>query len=204
MHLTSDLRIARFARSYLTRSQVNSGVRRLHTSRMGRMPHFVRAVDISPVRSWDLVRWCHARGADEFSWREMGIVGRADPVIEAANAALAAYQLLEQVRPTSVVYSGESDRRPVKLWRLESGSLEIVARLLPDGIFTEPTYSNEGWIEDPIFYRSGEVLLGVISHEDEAFLNLSPSEASDLKDLGFALYSAATYEYLYKQPSNER
>ena len=157
------------------------------------MLQFIRAVDIAPARSWDLVRWCQSRGADEFSWREMGIVGHADPVIERANEALAPFRLSDQVRPTSVVYSREPDRQVVKLWRLTSESIEQVMGLLPDGIFTAPTYAHDGWIEDPTVYRAGEILLGVISHEEEAFLQISESEAAQVKELGFSLYPKAIY-----------
>jgi hypothetical protein len=123
----------------------------------------------------------------------MGIVGHADPVIERANEALALFRLPDQKRPTSVVYSGSPDRQVVKLWRLTSESIDQAAGLLPDGIFMRPTYAEVGWIEDPTVYRAGEILLGVISHEDEAFLQVSESEAEELRRLGFSLYPKAIY-----------
>jgi len=76
--------------------------------------------------------------------------------------------------------------------------------LLADGLFTKPTYANDGWLEDPTFYRDGAILLGVVSHEDEGFLNISTNELADLERLGFTLYPPATHAHLYKQPSNER
>ena len=154
---------------------------------------YLRAGQIPPDRSWDIVRWCHAHGADEFSWREMGIAGHPDPIVERANAALAPFRLPDQPRPTSVVYSDQGDRTPVQLWRLSEASIEQAIALLPDGLFTEPSYSDDGWIEDPTFYRAGDILLGVVSHEHEAFLQVSPVEAEELKRLGFSLYPNAMY-----------
>jgi hypothetical protein len=157
------------------------------------MLQFIRGVDIPPAKSWDLVRWCLSQGADELSWREMAIVGHADPVIERANHILAPFRLPDQTRPTSVVYSGEPERQVVKLWRLANESIDLAAALLLDGIFTSPTYDKDGWIEDPTVYRAGEILLGVISHEDEAFLQISESEADELRKRGFFLYPKAIY-----------
>jgi hypothetical protein len=168
------------------------------------MLQYIRALDTSVGLGWDLVRWCHALGADEFSWREMGIVGHPDPTIDQANRALASFRIPDQLRPTSVVYSGEADRQTIKLWRLNAASIEVVIGLLPEGIFTAPTYSEEGWIEDLALYRAGELLLGVISHEDEAVLHLENAEAAELVKLGFSLYPSAIYGQVYGQPSNDR
>ena len=168
-------------------------VRRLHTSSKGWMLQYVRAIDLSVERSWDLLRWCLADGATEFSLREMSFVGHVDPVVQHANATLASFRLPEQPRPRSVVYSGEPERQPVKLWRLNEQSISALSQLLANGLFTEPTGSQNGWVEDPTVYRDSDIVLGVVSHEGEAFLNVSASEAEELMRLGFVLYPRGLY-----------
>lgn len=152
------------------------------------MPYYLRAVDLSPDRSWELVRWGHAHGATEFSWREITFVGHADPVVQDANAILNPFRLPDEPRPRSVVYKGEPDRQLSKLWRLDEQAISVLTQLLVRGLFTPPSASQDSWIEDPTFYRGGDILLGVVSHEGEAFLQVSPPEADELMGLGFALY----------------
>jgi hypothetical protein len=51
---------------------------------------------------------------------------------------------------------------------------------LPDGILGRPTYHESGWIEEPTVYRGGTILLGVVSHEGEAFMNVTRREHTEL------------------------
>jgi hypothetical protein len=157
------------------------------------MRHYLRAKDFSAAQGWELVAWCCANGASEFSFREMGIRGHADPVVERAHAILAPFVLDRAVRPRTVVYTGHPDRELVPLWRLTPECIAAVQPLFPDGIFTEPTYSEDGWLEDPTVYRGEAIVLGVVSHEDEACLNVSPSEASLLRERGFTLHERGLY-----------
>jgi hypothetical protein len=55
---------------------------------------------------------------------------------------------------------------------------------LPNGLLSyDPEGS--GWFEDPILYREGNLLLGVLSHEAFAVLRLSVVEAMRLNAAGF-------------------
>lgn len=42
----------------------------------------------------------------------------------------------------------------------------------------------EGWLEDPVFYRSGEIMFGIISHEGAAILEATAAEQGDVASMG--------------------
>lgn len=61
------------------------------------------------------------------------------------------------------------------MWRLTSASFAILQELLPAGFFAyEP--ADDGWFEDPAFYRNGEFMLGAVSHESEGILRVTETE----------------------------
>jgi len=60
---------------------------------------------------------------------------------------------------------------------------------LPGGLFQYDPWE-PAWFEDPILYRNGEMLLGVLSHEAFAVLRVSESEAEDLIDAGFPTHES--------------
>lgn len=141
---------------------------------------YFRATDFSPTASWDIVNWCMARGADEFSLRFMGIEGVPDPTVAEAKRVLAPFQRSDAPRACASVYAHESARTLVPLWRLDPDSLVVLKNLFPDGLFTHPSYAHDGWIEDPVIYRGGALLVGVVSHEDEGFAHARPDDLPSL------------------------
>ena len=66
---------------------------------------------------------------------------------------------------------------------LNDESLAVLRQLLPDGIFTDRQGNTDGWIEDLTLYDHAEIRLGVITHEQEATLNVEYAERSELREL---------------------
>jgi hypothetical protein len=125
--------------------------------------------DVSAHQSWILAEWCQAIGGDEFTLSCMSSGGPA-PFCTKAVASLEPFSKGEAMR--EVVYCR---RERVPLWGLTSASLAVLHHLLPDGIFTY-RMDDAGWIENFTIYRQGEMLLGVITHEDSACLYLAEAE----------------------------
>jgi hypothetical protein len=74
--------------------------------------------------------------------------------------------------------------RPTDLWELDHGSLRVLQQLLPAGLMQyEPR--DDAWFENPVLYRDGDLMLGVLSHEAFAVLRVSESEAGELAAAGF-------------------
>jgi len=55
------------------------------------------------------------------------------------------------------------------------------------------TSDHEGWLEDPTLYRDGEIMLGIVSHEREGFLELTALEAVQLAALGIPTRDAGRW-----------
>jgi len=70
------------------------------------------------------------------------------------------------------------------LWRFDRLSLLVLKGLLPDGLFTDRQGNSDGWIEDVTPYRSSQLLLTVITHEEAATLRAGHAEIRHLRDRG--------------------
>jgi hypothetical protein len=72
----------------------------------------------------------------------------------------------------------------VRLWQLTDHSVAALRTFLPGGLFTN-VVDPAGWLEDPIVYRNGEPMLGVVTHEQEGLLRATAEELRELETLGF-------------------
>jgi hypothetical protein len=143
--------------------------------------------EYSAPESWRLVEWCRSVGADQFTIDCSST--------DAHAAAMLKEQLEEAVGPVS---TGTEKRermsgrtaddltRATELWTLDASSIEALQTLLPDGIFQyDPRGGAGAWFEDPILYRDGELMLGVLSHEAFAVLRVTDRESVQLADEAF-------------------
>ena len=81
-----------------------------------------------------------------------------------------------------------SDYSPAKSWQLVEWCMRLGANEFTiDFLSSTPSgdASQDGSFEDPILYRDGEFILGVLSHEAFAVMRLTASEAEDLEIAGF-------------------
>ncbi len=71
----------------------------------------------------------------------------------------------------------------MRLWTLSAESLPLLLRFLPHGLFRWPP-GPAGWLEDLTVYRAGELVLGIVTHEAEGVLRLTPAEHAEVALLG--------------------
>jgi len=74
--------------------------------------------------------------------------------------------------------------RPTERWTLDETSIIALKEALGEGLFQYDPLQ-DGWFEDPILYRDGELMLGVLSHEAFGVLRLTDSESQELDAAGF-------------------
>ena len=143
----------------------------------------LRSADLGPDDTWRLVQWCFQNGADEFSVVCLAAASRDAPFCAASQRTLEPLSLPRAVRPHLTSRPSAPAARETRLWRLNSHALTLLKTLLPDGLFTDRHGNDDGWIEDPTFYRDRELLLGVITHEDVATLRATERELGRLREL---------------------
>jgi hypothetical protein len=83
--------------------------------------------------------------------------------------------------------------RPVRLWSFDEHSLPRLVSFLHDGLFHWPV-GPDGWFEDLTVYRAGELVFGVVSHDREGTLRLTPEEHAELARLDIP--SSPTAEWI--------
>ncbi|HJP61345.1 MAG TPA: hypothetical protein VJ865_15160 [Gemmatimonadaceae bacterium] len=79
--------------------------------------------------------------------------------------------------------------RDTERWTLNEMSVIALVDALPEGLFQYDPWQ-ESWFEDPILYRDGELMLGVLSHEAFAVLRLTDSDSHELDAAGFPTHDS--------------
>jgi hypothetical protein len=135
---------------------------------------FFFASDNPGHETWQLVPSVHQQAADDFSVNLMRVHPKVgpSPFIDDLEQELAPYRLPDGEREHLEFSDTVQLTRRCLLWRLTVESIAILERYLPDGLVAEPTYSTDGWLENPRFYRNGEVALGAITHEFGGFVRV--------------------------------
>lgn len=139
--------------------------------------------------SWRLVHWCLEHGADEFTVRVLCAEDqgtRAD-AFEDANADRF---IATDLRRVAAAQEDEPARH-VRLWRLDEDALQALRPFLPDGVFTHRV-DPHGWLEDLMLFRDGQLLLGVVTHQREGLVRITPDELRELERIGFDFAPEAT------------
>lgn len=132
--------------------------------------------------SWRLARWCAERGADEFTVRVLCAEDqgtRADEFEDAFDARFVATDLRRVVAARD-----DEPARHVRLWRLDDEALQALHEFMPDGLFTHRV-DPRGWLEDPMLFRGGHLMLGVVTHQREGVVRVTPDELRELERIGF-------------------
>ncbi len=145
---------------------------------------FLFGEDVRPEQTWELLSWCVARGAQDLTVSRLGLEGRSMPYADRFESEMALFQLPSARRPQ---LSGSSEKdliRTTDLWALNGESIAVLQRYFHGGLFTYPTSRwEEGCLEDPTFYREGQIMFGIISHEREGIITLSEAEHADVAAL---------------------
>lgn len=130
-----------------------------------------------------LLRYLLARGADEFTITVMALLDTPAPFVDAFEDELAPFVRDMAPRRTLTDSISAAYIRPVRLWSLNEESLDRLLSFRHEGLFHWPA-GPDGWFEDLIVYRRGELVLGLDSHEREGMLRLTPQEHGEVAALG--------------------
>jgi len=130
-----------------------------------------------------LLRALVAMGADELTVAVRSLADEAAPVADAFEDALALFELPPARRRVLVDVEESDGTRTVRRWTLSEASVAALLPFLARGpLHHAPT--PEGWLEDLVVYRGGEIVLGVVSHEREGVLRLGAAEHAAIAALG--------------------
>jgi hypothetical protein len=141
------------------------------------------------MESWRLARWCIDQGANELSVRVLCAESegtRADEFEDAFEDRL----LPTDVRRVAFTPDDEP-ARVVRLWRADGDGLATLRSFLPDGLFTHRP-NPIGWLEDPMLFRNGQLMLGVVTHQREGVLRVDADEHRELERIGFDFANVAS------------
>ena len=142
------------------------------------------------AESTRLLAWAVAHGADQFTLDVRAIGGIEAPLADAYEDVFGEWETTPARRRVLYRWTAPDCTREVRLWTLTAESLALLEPFFPDGLFTHGVHER-GWLEDPLFYRNGEFLLGVITHEREGLIRVTPDEERELIELGIPLGDVA-------------
>jgi hypothetical protein len=146
---------------------------------------FLAPSDFSAAESWRLLRWCQSIGADEFT---IDCVVANDVLWpkrwESFEKLIHRFYRGEQTRERMSGRTADDLTRPTKIWELNDATAAALTRALPGGLLAYDP-SEESSFENPVIYRDGQLLLGVLSHEAFGVFRLSDDEAHQLREAGF-------------------
>jgi hypothetical protein len=141
--------------------------------------------DYSAGRSWQLVEWCMSRGADEFTVDFLSSnPSRAGDRFEQFEEVVRSFSLGQATRERMSGPTADDLSRPTERWSLNETSIDALKDALEQGLFQYDP-SQEEWFENPILYRDGDLMLGVLSREAFAVLRLTEAESQQLDAAGF-------------------
>ena len=151
------------------------------------MDRFLFADDFTPEQTWLLLHWCAQHGATEFTVDRLGLQGHAAPHVDRFELDMAPFRLESQRRPRMSAATREELVRQSDLWRLSNHSIAILQEYFPAGLFIYPTSEwEQGCLEGPTFYRQGQIVLGITTHEREGILTLQAAEHTEIARLGIS------------------
>jgi hypothetical protein len=141
--------------------------------------------DLSATDSWRLLDWCRASGAREFTVDCYGAGGMSKPAVwQSFEAVVRKFVVGNEKRERMSGATADDLTRSTELWELNDQTAEALQRAFPGGLFDyDPR--ERGWFEDPVFYRDGQLMLGVLSHEAFAVLRIYETELPELSAAGF-------------------
>ena len=146
---------------------------------------YLAPTDFSAAESWRLVEWFRAMGADEFTIDCVGSDDRAKAKVwRPFEKVVKPFSRGEKTRERMSGRTADDLTRSTRLWELSAVTIGALKQALPSGLLAYDP-AGRGWFEDPVFYREGSLVLGVLSHEAFAVLRISVLESVRLSAAGF-------------------
>ena len=144
---------------------------------------FLVPSDYSAEETWRLVDWCRGAGADEFTVDPLGFDTIGKNASRWFENAVRSHRRETGIRERMSGPTADALTRATELWSLNEATIGVLKQALRNGLFEyEPR--DGGWFEDPILYREGQLMLGVLSHEAFAVLRVSADEVAQLAEAG--------------------
>ena len=142
--------------------------------------------DFSPEKSWQLLEWCLSRGADEFTIASCIYSENTPPTV--------CDDLFQALSPFDCGVEGRDTLRSLRpevitLRTLCPESITVLRAYFEEGLFTY-IVRDEGTPEDPMFYRAGKLMLGIITHEGEGILHITETEHEIINRMGFTAHTS--------------
>ncbi|MFL5466667.1 MAG: hypothetical protein ACJ79N_06325 [Gemmatimonadaceae bacterium] len=152
---------------------------------MSLVQKYLAPSDYSVEETWRLVEWCRGLGANEFTIDCLPADGHAGAKAwRSFEGLVQPYSRGDATRERMSGRTAHDLTRNTSLWELNDATLRALRLTLTAGFLGyDPT--EEGSFEDPVIYRNGQLLLGVLSHEAFAVLRLSGPESVQLSEDGF-------------------
>jgi hypothetical protein len=151
---------------------------------------YVAAADYPEEEIWRLVEWCRTRGATEFT---VECLGEPDaPVWAGFERVVSPYALGEQIRRRMSARTADDLTRQTELWALNDATIGALRQAFPRGVL-EYYPADEGWFENLVLYRDGELMFGAITHEHAAVLRITELEHAELAAAGFRSHDELPY-----------
>lgn len=144
--------------------------------------------DYSPEQSWQLLEWCLSRGADEFTATCIYSESTPPTVCDDLFQALSPFDCGVEVRDTARTHRPKA----VTLRTLCPESIAVLRAYFEEGLFTY-IVCDEGTPEDPMFYRAGKLMLGIVTHEREGILHITETEHEIINRMGFSVHTSPLY-----------
>lgn len=144
------------------------------------MTEFALQYPLDTAQSERLLGFCLNIGVDCFSMKFVYGNEHEQRHIEAVRIRLVPFRLDKRLFEQTVWRNGERFVQ-TECWSLNSETIRLILDVC-DGSLS--SYDMGRFPEDWTFYRKGELLLGVVSHEQYAFLRLSDDEFDEFKRLG--------------------
>ena len=136
-----------------------------------------------------LLTWCRSLGADSFTFTVIGTPPELEQQAAMIEAPLAPFRISPtRIRAIPEGQPGSYWTRVSALWELNDTTETYLLKCFPRGLVTYlPTEGS--WCEDPCLYRGDELMLGIISHENEGVLRIEAREqlALDQSEMPYRL-----------------
>lgn len=151
---------------------------------------FLVPSEYSPGDTWRLLDWCRELGADEFTidYHSVDAVG-VGKVWADFDARVRRFGRGKKNRERMSGKTVDDLLRYTDLWQLTDETVRALQAALPSGLLQYDP-QEDAWFEDPVFYRDGELMLGVLSHEAFGVLRLGDAEVSLLSAAGFPTHES--------------
>lgn len=150
---------------------------------------YLAPADFSAAETWRLVEWCRQLGADEFTIDCLSSEQVVGEVWGPFEKIVQSFYRGQQVRERMSGRTADDLTRRTRVWAVNAITIGALQQVLPEGLLAyDPV--GPGWFEDPVFYRDGRLMLGVLSHEAFAIMRLSDVESEQLFAAGFSSYDS--------------